>query len=59
MRNKSGGGHAGGAGPTKAAGHIDSIMGRQYPKGIMSVHGRGTPGSSTSTHGRKIRSKSR
>ncbi len=57
MKGKSG--HAGGAGPTKAAGHIDSIMGRQYPKGIMSVAARGTAGSSTSTRGRKIRSKSR
>jgi len=56
MKGKAG--HMGGSGPTKAAGHIDSIMGREYPKG-MHVASRGTAGSSTSTRGRKIRSKSR
>ncbi len=39
MRGKGRTGHHGGSGPTKASGHIDSVMGRQYPAG-MAVRGK-------------------
>lgn len=44
-----GGGHAM-SGPTKASGHVDSIMGREYPSGA-SV--RGNRVVSTSKHGKR------
>jgi hypothetical protein len=36
------------SGPTKAAGHIDSVMGREYPR-AMTVRGHGRVGSSTAS----------
>jgi hypothetical protein len=46
MARKSYGAKGGTSGPTKAAGHIDSVMGREYPS-MMGVRGHGRVGSST------------
>lgn len=53
-------GHSGGSGPhssgrTKPSGHVDSVMGRQYPS-MMSVRGKGVgTGTTTSKKNRKLR----